>query len=144
MFALAPPPCTNAAARAAILASRPLASLRLTIENGGGVDRLICADVTHDGRRDLAATIFSGGTAGDTAWVVFRADGSRWRLVFRQLQAYKVGLFLRGGDLVESQPIYRKNDPNCCPTGGFFHRRFHWIGTRFKIVRAWTTKSFRP
>ncbi len=144
MPALAPPPCTQAAAKAAILGSRPLASLRLTLENGGGVDRLVCGDFTGDGQRDLAATIFSGGTAGDTAWVVFRANGRRWRLAFRDLHVYKVGIFQRGGDLVDSQPIYRKNDPNCCPTGGFLHRRFHWSGARFKIVRTWKTNAFRP
>jgi hypothetical protein len=142
--ALAPPPCTQAAARAAILASRPLASLAPTLENGGGVDRIICADLTGDGVRDLAATIFSGGTAGDTAWVVFRADGSRWRLAFRNLQAYEVGLFRAGRDLLESQPIYEKNDPNCCPTGGFLHRRFHWTRGRFTVVRTWKSKSFHP
>jgi hypothetical protein len=144
VLALAPPPCTAPAAKAAILASARLAYLRPTLDDGGGVDGLICADVTGDGRRDLAATIFSGGTAGDIAWVVFRANGSHWRLAFRQLHAYKVGLFLRGHDLVESQPIYEKNDANCCPSGGFAHRRFHWAATRFEIVRRWTTKSFRP
>jgi hypothetical protein len=43
-----------------------------------------------------------------------------------------------------TQPIYKKNDPNCCPTGGFDHHRYHWNGARFVVARAWHTKSFRP
>lgn len=144
MPALAPPPCTAASARRAILASPALVALRPTLQTDGGVDKLICADLTGDGVRDLAATIFSGGTAGDTAWVVFRADGSRWRLAYRQLHAYKVGLFRSGRDMIESQPIYKKNDANCCPTGGVFHRRFHWVAGRLKIVRTWHDMRFRP
>jgi hypothetical protein len=89
-------------------------------------------------------TFVSGGTAGDIGWAVYVADGGRWRVAFKQLQAYKVGLYARGGDLVEVQPIYRASDPNCCPTGGFAHRRFHWSGRRFVVVRRWLTRSFRP
>jgi hypothetical protein len=144
MLVAPPPPCTHAAARAAILASPALISLGPTIRNGGGVDTLICQDLTGDGVRDFAAAIFSGGTAGDTAWVVFRADGSRWRLAFRNLHAYKIGLFRSGRDLIESQPIYKKNDPNCCPSGGFDHRRYRWVAGRFKLVRSWHNSRFKP
>src|SRR5438128_1680586 len=57
---------------------------------------------------------------------------------------YKLGLSRAGGDPVVSQPIYKKNDPNCCPTGGFDHVRYHWNGTRFAKARAWHTKAYRP
>jgi hypothetical protein len=57
---------------------------------------------------------------------------------------YKLALARAGGDLVETQPVYTQNDPNCCPTGGFDHRRFHWNGTKFELARAWHTKTFRP
>jgi hypothetical protein len=46
----------------------------------------------------------------------------RWRVALAR-SGYKLGLFRLGGDLAGSQPIYRKNDPNCCPTGGFDHTR---------------------
>jgi hypothetical protein len=62
----------------------------------------------------------------------------------RDLKAYKIGLFQVGGDLVESPPVYLANDPNCCPTGGFDHRRFHWNGTKFLVVRRWHTATFKP
>ena len=87
----APPPCSPSAARAAILAAPSLRSLRPTVENGGGPDRLVCHDLTGDAVGEMAVTVFSGGTAGDTAWVVFRRDGGRWKLAYAQLHAYKAG-----------------------------------------------------
>ncbi|MFY9580347.1 MAG: hypothetical protein WAQ33_13615 [Gaiellaceae bacterium] len=135
--ATAAPSCNRAAAKTAIFANSHLRSIWPTLRSGGGVDRLICHDLTRDGQADMTATIYSGGTAGDTAWVVFRRVGTRWQLGLAHLSAYKVGLFLKGSDLIESQPVYKTNDPNCCPTGGFDHRRFHWNGSRFILARKW-------
>ena len=104
---------------------------------------MICFDFTRDGRRDVAVTIASGGTAGDIGLVVFRATSTGWRVALAR-DGYKLGLFRVGGDVVSSQPVYRKNDPICCPTAGFDHLRFHWNGVRFVIARSWHTKSFRP
>jgi hypothetical protein len=106
-------------------------------------DRVICFDFTADGRRDVAVSLASGGTAGDIGFVVFRSVAGGWRVALAR-DGYKLGLFRLGGDLVSSQPVYRKNDPNCCPTGGFDHQRFHWNGTRFVAARAWHTGSYRP
>ena len=138
--------CTPTAAKTAILTTPALKSLRAYLAKGagGGVDSLICHDLTGDGETDMAATIFSGGTAGDIAWVVLRRSHGKWVLALRQLGLYKVGLFALAGDLVDSQPVYRKNDPNCCPTGGFDHRRFHWSGSRFVVVRRWHDSHFHP
>jgi hypothetical protein len=131
-------PCTKAAANAAIRASTLPADVKdLTRQPLAGVDKLICHDLTGDGRPDLAVTLASGGTAGDIAWAAFARAGAHWRLVAANPNGYKVGLFLAGRDLVESQPIYRKTDPNCCPTGGFDHRRFHWNGHALAVVRRW-------
>jgi hypothetical protein len=112
-----------------------------------GADKVMCHDFTGDGRPDLAVTIASGGTAGDVGFVVFRSIpfkvGPGWQVVLNR-KGYKLGLFRVGDDLVGSQPIYRKNDPNCCPTGGFDHLRFHWNGKRFIVARSWHTRSFHP
>jgi hypothetical protein len=134
-----PPACTDAAARAAILAAPTLTPLRATVRpgGGGGPDRVICHDLTGDGVNELTVTVFSGGTAGDIAWVVFKRDGHRWRVAHQELNVYKLSLARVGGDLVETTPVYRKRDPNCCPSGGFVHRRFHWNGERFVVVRRW-------
>jgi hypothetical protein len=105
-------------------------------------DQVLCFDFTRDGRLDLAVTIASGGTAGDIGFAVFRSTAAGWHVALAR-DGYKLGLSRVGADLVSSQPVYRKNDPNCCPTGGFDHVRYHWTGTHFAIVRSWHTRSFR-
>jgi len=136
--------CTRAAAKSAVLAAPGMRAVWPTVKEGGGVETLICHDLTRDGRVDMAATIFSGGTAGDIAWAVFLKRGGRWTLSLRQLQAYKLVLRRAGSDLVETTPVYERDDPNCCPSGGFDHRRFHWNGTRFVVVKRWHTARFAP
>ena len=139
--------CSAATARHEILRQ----NVQITgLEKGGRipvapeqVDRVICADFTRDGRTDMAVTIYSGGTAGDIAWLVFVRRGTKWRLTLNR-SGYKLGLYRVGGDLVDSQPIYRKHDPNCCPTGGFDHTRWHWKGKRFVALRSWHDKEFGP
>jgi hypothetical protein len=108
-----------------------------------GLQGLTCRDFTGDGKIDMALVFYSGGTAGDIAWVVFRRSGSSWKLALARLHDYKLSLVFRGRDIIETQPVYRRGDANCCPTGGFDHRRFHWNGSRFVLARFWHTKSFR-
>ena len=139
-------PCNLAAAKRAIAATK----LRMKLLGDSTVrvapssaDQVICQDFTRDGRADLAVTIASGGTAGDVGFAVFRSTSNGWQVALAR-NGYKLGLFRAGGDLVSSQPIYKQNDPNCCPTGGFDHQRFHWNGKRFVVARSWHTRSFRP
>jgi hypothetical protein len=139
-------PCNLAAAKRAIAATK----LRMKLLGDSTVriapssaDQVICHDFTRDGRADLAVTIASGGTAGDVGFAVFRSTPNGWQVALTR-NGYKLGLFRVGGDLVSSQPIYKQNDPNCCPTGGFDHLRFHWNGKRFVVARSWHTRSFRP
>ena len=138
--------CGLATARAAVSATH----LRMQLLGDSAVrvdpksvDQVVCFDFTRDGRTDLAVTIASGGTAGDIGVAVFRATPGGWRVALA-FGGYKVGLTRLGGDVVSTQPVYRKNDPNCCPTGGFDHTRYHWNGKRFVVARAWRSKSFRP
>lgn len=137
---VATPPCTLAAAKTAIVRQHPrlknLANQLQTVDPGS-VDGVVCAGAT------MAVTIASGGTAGDVGLILFRRTTTGWRAALTR-RGYKIGLFRAGADVAESQPVYRKNDPNCCPTGGFDHVRFHWNATRFVVVRSWHTKSFRP
>src|SRR5258706_6147561 len=75
-------PCKKAAANAAIRASTLPADVKdLTRQPLAGVDKLICHDLTGDGRPDLAVTLASGGTAGDIAWGAFARASTHWRLV---------------------------------------------------------------
>ena len=137
-------PCSKAAARAAVLASslpkRWKDSARQKHSPYEGVSVLLCHDLTRDGRVDMAITFASGGTAGDVAWVVFRRVGAGWKLALSRLSGYKLAIRRSGSDIVETQPIYRANDPNCCPTGGYAHTRWSWNGRRFAAVRSWRTK----
>lgn len=138
--------CGVATARAAVTATHLRMKLlgdSATPVDPRSVDQVICADFTRDGRTDVAVTIASGGTAGDIGVAVFRATPAGWRVALA-FGGYKVGLVRAGGDLVGTQPIYRKNDANCCPTGGFDHTRYHWNGKRFVVARSWHTKSFHP
>ena len=139
--------CSRAAANAAIRQARPhITSLANTsmLVTPAMTDEVICFDFTRDGRTELAVTIASGGTAGDIGFAVLRATPTGgWRVGLAR-SGYKLGLFRLGDDVVSSQPIYRKNDPNCCPTGGFDHRRFHWNGARFVVAKRWHTTRYRP
>ena len=137
---VAAPTCTVAAAKAAILRDRLKVQMlgdSPTRVDPASVDELVCAGET------MAVTIASGGTAGDIGLVLFRRTASGWRVALAR-GGYKLGLFRKVADVVSSQPLYRKNDPNCCPTGGFDHVRYHWNGSRFAVARSYHTKSFRP
>ena len=133
--------CQPAVAKQQVLAQPALRPLVATVLNGGGVDTLLCGDFTRDGRVDMAFTVFSGGTAGDTAWVVLQRTRSGWRVAFKDLRTYKVRVQRTGTELVETTPVYGQDDPNCCPSGGFDHRRFRWNGRALAVVRSWHTKS---
>jgi hypothetical protein len=138
--------CSSATVKSALRQARPhvpgLGDQQVLV-TPANASKVICFDFTRDGRRDLAVTVASGGTAGEIGWIVLVGKGSGWRLAHSQ-GGYKIGLVRMGGDVVSTQPIYRKNDPNCCPTGGFDHERWHWNGRRFVRVRLWHTKSYRP
>ena len=108
-----------------------------------GLESVACRDFTRDGKTDMEATFFSGGTAGDVAWVVFVRRGNAWVLALARLHDYKLSLAFPGSDIVETQPVYRKGDANCCPTGGFDHRKFHWNGTKFVLARFWHNKTYK-
>ena len=135
-----------AALVAAALLCSPAGAKSAHAQTGVGIegapDRLLCFDLTRDGRRDLALTVASGGTAGDVAWLVLVGTPTGSRVALAR-GGYKLLLVRRGRDLVETDPVYRNNDPNCCPTGGFDHTRWRWNGHRFAVVRSWHDRSYR-
>ena len=86
--------------------------------------------MTDDGTADAVFTIFSGGTAGDIRFGVYRGGANPKLVLFRQ--GYKVGIARhdrRSFDVL--QPHYGRNDANCCPSS-FRERRYTWTGSRFK------------
>jgi hypothetical protein len=140
----AAPTCSSAGARAAIAKAKPRLALLGAKEliTPGMADRVLCFDVTGDGRTDMAVSLFSGGTAGDVGWLFFVPRGAGWRLAGSGT-GYKMGVFRSGPDVLAVQPVYRRNDPNCCPTGGFDRTLYRWDGTRLAVARRWHTKTFR-
>jgi hypothetical protein len=138
-------PCGKPVAKAAIAAAKLPSDVKDAAlhQPYAGIDRLFCFDFTRDGRPDIALTVFSGGTAGDTSWLAFRRVGTTLRLA-KFARGYKVGLYRLDDDLATSQPVYLKDDPNCCPKGGFDHARFHWDGSKLARVRAWHDKRRVP
>jgi hypothetical protein len=148
--ASSPPParpaagCSNAAARGAIAAAKPRLALigDKVLITPDQADVVLCFDLTRDGRTDMAVGLGSGGTAGDVGWLVFVPNGRAWRLAGSGT-GYKLGLRRSGSELLAVQPVYRKNDPNCCPTGGFDRTLYRWDGKRLVVKRSWHTKTFR-
>ena len=127
-------PCTVLVARDRIISSTKLPrSVRDDAAgmNGGGVDRLICHDVTFDKRTDMTALITSTATSGVTSWVVFRAK-RKWALSLARVHDHQAVVKYKHGDLVEIQPAKE---------GGFNHRRYHWSKARkhFIVLRKWHT-----
>ena len=57
---------------------------------------------------------------------------------------YKLSIGRTGSDIVETDPVYKSKDPNCCPTGGFDHTQWHWNGTKFVIARTWHNGTYKP
>jgi hypothetical protein len=101
------------------------------IELGRAVTTVRCRDLTGDGQRDALFAIASGGTAGNTNFgiIIGRAGGAPGRLALYR-DGYKVGVAVTAGEPEVLQPIYRRNDANCCPSS-FEIRRYRWTGERF-------------
>src|SRR3954462_6336881 len=65
-------PCTLLAAKSGILSSNLPMGLKHDAagRDGSGIDRLICRDLTGDGRKDMVASVYSP-SRGVEAWVFF-------------------------------------------------------------------------
>jgi hypothetical protein len=127
--ARATPACSRAEARAR------LAAIEL-LNEGDAVAQAVCLDLDADGLRDLAATVEVPGTAGVIGVGVFLARTHGWKTALR-LEAYRPRLVALGRELLVYYPIYRKNDPNCCPTGGERDLLYRWNGRRLALARSW-------
>ena len=132
--------CSLAAAKAVVRSTHLTVPASQSISGGAyrispaDLDGTICFPLPG-GRRAMVVTVGSGGTAGDIDWAVYVSDGNAWKLALVR-GGYKLGLARKGADIVETDPIYKKNDPNCCPSGGFAHMRWHWNGSEFRVVRT--------
>jgi LysM repeat protein len=129
-----PPLCRlNTAIRAtdwlAVLASEPLATHEmidgdhyLTVIAAPDVsgiplaDQVIYGDFDDDCNEEAALPLASGGTAGNTGFLVYRDAQPRPTLTAWG-SGYKQGLALLGNRLTVSNALYAGWEANCCPSG---------------------------
>jgi hypothetical protein len=126
--------CTYAVATHQLYSQPRLHAIAEVAPSGGGVNQLICRD------RLMAFSVASGGTAGNMWWIALRRTDGAWRVVHVG-SGYKLGILAAGRDVIDTQPVFRKHDANCCPSGGYDHRRWHWNGRALALVRSWHTRS---
>ena len=125
-----PDVCTKRSIKATLLAAGedPMA----------GIGKVDCGDVTADGRKDAVFTVLSGGTAGAVRFGVIRRGIG---LVLYE-DGYKVGVDRVGRRRFDvQQPIYRKADPNCCPSA---FRVTPYRYKRGRFVAGDSTRSDEP
>jgi hypothetical protein len=139
--------CNTPAARAVVESSRLLLPASQSLS--GEAYRILPSDVggticfaLPGGKKAMVVTLASGGTAGDIGWAIFVGSGRTWRPALVR-GGYKLGLVRKGADIVETDPIYGKNDANCCPSGGFVHTRWHWNGEKFAVARTWHDSKYQ-
>jgi hypothetical protein len=139
--------CNLASAKAVVRSTHLTVPASQSVSGGayrispGDVDGTFCIPLPG-GKKAMVLTVGSGGTAGDIDWAVYVPGGGAWKLALVR-GGYKLGLVRKGADIVETDPIYKKNDPNCCPSGGFAHTRWHWNGSKFVVVRTWHDSKYQ-
>lgn len=121
--------CSRASAHAALLAH----GLGLN----GMVGQVICADFSSDGQIDMAVTEGTPGSAGVIGMAIFVASPNGWIVGLSHPNDYQPTLVSLGDDLLEYVPVFRKGDPNCCPTGGTNDMLYRYTRGHFRVAFAW-------
>ncbi len=145
---LTAPSCGRAAAKAAITSTGLTIPASESISSQpyrpspSQVDWVLCLSLPG-GKKAMVTTLASGGTAGDIGWIVFVKGPTAYRVGLVR-GGYKLGLTRVGTDLIETDPVYKPKDANCCPSGGFNHVRWRWTGAAYKVARSWHNQSYKP
>jgi dipeptidyl aminopeptidase/acylaminoacyl peptidase len=132
--------CTAAGARTAVDRSQLPLSKKAWANGVVGALQHVCVDFSHDGRADLLVLFDGRGSGGVLGWAAFQRTSRDWKPVLSRNGGH-IGVRSVAGDLIETQPVYRKHDANCCPTGGLAHRRYGWDGDRLRLDRIWHTSD---
>jgi hypothetical protein len=91
------------------------------------------ADLAGNHHRELVFGFENEGTGGVLDLDVVGGTGG---LVGSQIAVYKGAATLAGGRILTYHPIYREDDPNCCPTGGADRDAVALEGSRWVVVGA--------
>jgi hypothetical protein len=104
-----------------------------------------CMDFTRDGRKDIVLTVWAAMNHGAHYWAAFRrTKHGHWkRAAFKSdccgghHKYGGMGIAIRraGSVIVVSQPIYRRGDGACCPSGGTKSRAWSWRHGKLRIVK---------
>ena len=101
-----------------------------------GAAQVICADLTGDGVKEMAASAATPGSAGVIGWAIFRQVRQRWVVALDRSRAYAPRLVRLGTDILEIVPIYSAGDPQCCPSAAR-DTIYSWNGSRFVSAFSW-------
>jgi hypothetical protein len=80
------------------------------------LDGVVYVDMDDDKTDDAAIPLYSGGTAGNLAFLVYKQANPAPKLV-GSATGYKLGLKVEQGKLVAGSALYAGWEPNCCPSG---------------------------
>jgi len=139
--------CNLASARAVVRSTGLTAPASQSISgeayriSAGDLGGAICITLPG-GKKAMVVTVESGGTAGDIDWAIYVSNSDGWKLSLVR-GGYKLGLARKGADIVETDPVYEKDDANCCPSGGFVHTRWRWDGREFAVMRTWHDSKYQ-
>lgn len=103
----------------------------------------MCFDFTGDGRRDIVFTMWAYMNHGAHYWAAFRKTRHDWKRV-----AYKtdccgkrhrgggtgIGISRSGRTTIVNEPVYRRRDAACCPSGGERSGEWAWRSGRLRLV----------
>lgn len=90
------------------------------------------ADLLGNGHRELVFGFENQGTGEVRDLDVVGADGAG--LIAGQISVYKGTATLSGRQILTYHPVYRDDDPNCCPTGGADRDAVQLEGGRWAVV----------
>jgi hypothetical protein len=124
VFAAAP-------AAASIPCSKAAIQKIVRLDRFESITTIRCADLTGDGRGDVAYSKSGGGSGGDVQWgVVYERGGDR-RIARFAGHLHYARLRIKGRRLLIDSPRYKPSDPNCCPSLGTRTESATWNGRRF-------------
>jgi hypothetical protein len=93
------------------------------------IAQVLCGPFTGPGSVAMAVTFSAPTCWSPQGWAVFRHVGGAWEEVFHQPLGFLAGeLVAAGGEIRVTQPVHRKRDSRCNPTGGTRARNWSWDG----------------
>jgi hypothetical protein len=96
---------------------RPYVTVRAAGVGGHPLlDSIVYIDMDDDGAEEAAIPLYSGGTAGNIGFLVYRQATPAPQLTAWH-DGYKLGLAVEAGRLVARNALYAGWEPNCCPSG---------------------------